>query len=155
MRRTLGTLLATAALGVTTACGSATSSTATGPDSPGPGPVAGAHVYPLISMTGGGGRVSQLASELDTPAQVKAFTSQFHLPALPHRIRALVTEVAPKAHLLYGAVVAVGCDRPPGADVVLDGSGRVQIVPHEVASPLQECLAAVTTVAIVSVPGSD
>jgi hypothetical protein len=155
MRRTLGTLLATAVLAATAACGSATSSTATGPNSPLPGPVTGAHVYPLISMTGGGGRMSQRASELDTPAQVRAFTSQFHLPALPHRISAVVTQVAPKAHLLYGAVVAVGCDRPPGVDVLLDGSGRVQIVPHEVASPLPECLAAVTTVAIVSVPGSD
>jgi hypothetical protein len=56
---------------------------------------------------------------------------------------------------VFGAVIAVGCDRPPGADVVVDGSGRVQILPHEVASPLEECLVAVTTVAIADVPGSD
>jgi hypothetical protein len=56
---------------------------------------------------------------------------------------------------VYGAVVAVGCDRPPGAVVSLDANGDVQITPEEVASPLQECLAPVTTVALASVPGSD
>jgi hypothetical protein len=57
MKRTLGTLLATAALVATAGCGSTSSSTASGPDSPTPGPIAGAHVLPLISLTGGGGRV--------------------------------------------------------------------------------------------------
>jgi hypothetical protein len=156
MRRTLGTLFATAALVATAGCGSSTSSTTTtSPNSPSPGPVTGAHVYPLISMTGGGGRVSQLATELDTPAQVTAFAAQFRAPALHHRIVATVAKAEPRGLAVYGAVVAVGCDRPPGVKVVLDGSGRVQIVPEEVASPLPECLAAVTTVAIVSVPGSD
>jgi hypothetical protein len=56
---------------------------------------------------------------------------------------------------VYGAVVAVGCDRPPGAVVALDANGQVQITPEEVASPLQECLAAVTTVAVATVPGAD
>jgi hypothetical protein len=155
MRRTLGTLFATTALMVTAGCGSTTSSTVAGPDSPSPGPVTGAHVFPLISMTGGGGRVSQLASELDTPAQVKAFTAQFRVPAITHQITEVLARAAPRGQPLFGAVVAVGCDRPPGADVILDGAGRVEIVPREVASPLPECLAAVTTVAIAAVPGAD
>ena len=155
MRRTLGTLFATTALVATAGCGSSTSSTTAGPDSPSPGPVAGAHVFPLISMTGGGGRVSQTASELDTPAQVRAFTSQFRVPAITHQIMAAVTKAELRGQPVFGAVVAIGCDRPPGVDVITDSAGRVQIVPHEVASPLPECLAAVTTVAIVSIPGSD
>jgi hypothetical protein len=156
MRRTLGALFATTALVATAGCGSATtSSTAGGPASPSSGPAAGAHLYPLISMTGGGGRVSPLASELDTPAQVEAFTSQFRVPAMRHQIMATLKKAAPSGHGVFGAVIAVGCDRPPGADIVVDGAGRVQIVPREVASPLPECLAAVTTVAIASVAGSD
>ena len=155
MRRSLGTLFATTALVATAGCGSSSSSTAGGPDSPSPGPVAGAHVYPLISMTGGGGRVSTVASELDTPAQVRAFTAQFRVPAVTHRITSTVEKAQSSGHPVFGAVVAVGCDRPPGVDVILDGSGRVEIVPREVASPLPECLAAVTTVAITSIPGSD
>ncbi len=44
-------------------------------------------------------------------------------------------------------VVSVGCDVPPGA-TVQDGV----IVPEKVASPLKECFAPVTTVALASVP---
>ncbi|MGA8246614.1 MAG: hypothetical protein WB797_06890, partial [Nocardioides sp.] len=121
MRRALGALFATTALMVAAGCGSSTSSTTAGPDSPSPGPVAGAHVFPLVSMTGGGGRVSRVASELDTPAQVRAFTAQFRVPAITHRIREVVQRAERRGQAVFGAVVAVGCDRPPGADVILDG----------------------------------
>ena len=51
-------------------------------------------------------------------------------------------------------MVALGCDVPPGAVVALDANGDVQITAEEVASPLPECLAPVTTVAIATVPGA-
>ncbi len=155
MRRPLGTLLASLALAATAACGTTSSTTAGRPASPSAGPIAGAQVLPLISQTGAGGRVSTWARPLDTPAHVRAFTDQFRVPGMAHRINSAVARAEPRGHILMGAVVSVGCDRPPGADVVLDGSGRVQIVPHEVASPLPECLAPVTTVAIADIPGSD
>ena len=155
MRRTLGTLLATAALATTAGCGSGTSSTtATAPDSPGPGPVPGAKVLPLVSQTGGGGRMSTHASLLGTPAQVAAFTRQFRAPGLGPRVGAAVAEAAKSGYLVYGAVVAFGCDVPPGAVVALDANGQVQITAKEVTSPLPECLAPVTTVAIATVPGA-
>ncbi len=156
MRHTLGTLLAAAALATTAGCGSATSSssTATAPDSPGPGPIAGAKVLPLISQTGGGGRMSTHASLLGTPAQVAVFTRQFQAPGLAHRVGAAVTEAAKSGYLVYGAVVGFGCDVPPGAAVALDANGEVEITPEEVASPLPECLAPVTTVALATVPGA-
>jgi hypothetical protein len=155
MRRTLGALLATAALLTTAGCGSRTSSTAAGADSPSPGPVTGAHVLPLLSVTGGDGTVSTSATLLDTKAHIRAFTQQFRPPTMAARVKAAVQQAAATGYLVYGAVVAVGCDRPPGAVVSLDADGQVQITGEEVASPLQECLAAVTTVAIASVPGSD
>jgi hypothetical protein len=155
VKRILGTLFAIAALAATAACGSASSSTAAGPDSPGPGPITGAHVLPLISLTGGGGRVSTSATLLDSTAHLRAFTEQFRPPTMAARVNAAARKAASSGHLVYGAVVAVGCDRPPGAVVALDANGQVQITPEEVASPLQECLAAVTTVAVASVPGAD
>jgi len=109
----------------------------------------------LISMTGAGGRVSSTGSPLETPAQVHGFTRQFRVPAMAHRVADAAARAEQDGHLTFGAVVAIGCDRPPGVDVVLDASGNVQILPREVASPLPECLAAVTTVAVVSVPGAD
>ena len=154
MRRTLGTLVATAALATTVGCGSTTSSTAAGPDSPSAGPITGAKVLPLISLTGAGGQVSTTATLLDTPAHIKAFSQQFRASVLEGRITAAVEKAKQSGYLVFGAVVAVGCDRPPGADVVLDPNGDVQITGHEVASPLPECLAPVTTVAIATVPGA-
>jgi hypothetical protein len=154
MRRILGTLVTAAALTFTAGCGSATSSTADGPDSPSAGPITGAQVLPLISMTGGGGRISTTATLLDTPAHVQSFSRQFRAPALERQITAAVDRAKQSGYLVYGAVVGMGCDRPPGADVSLDANGDVRIVAHEVASPLPECLAPVTTVAIATVPGA-
>lgn len=155
MCRALGTLLASVALAVTAGCGSSSSSTVVGPGSPSPGPIAGARVLPLISLTGGGGRVSTTATLLDTPSHVRGFGAQFRSPALGHQVAAAVARARQSGHLVYGAVIAVGCDRPPGADVALDDSGDVTITPRPVASPLPECLAPVTTVAVATVPGAD
>jgi hypothetical protein len=155
MKRALAALLATGALMATAGCGSTSSSTASGPDSPAPGPIHGAHVLPLISLTGAGGTVSRSATLLDSRAHIRAFTAQFRLHALAARVDAAVRQAAASGHLVFGAVVAVGCDPPPGAAVSLDANGDVQIIAKEVASPLEECIAAVTTVAVASVPGSD
>ncbi len=159
MRRILGTLVATAALAATAGCGSSNSSSTAsdtaGPDSPGPGPVAGATVLPLVSQTGGGGRVSTQATLLGTQAQIDGFTRQFRAPALANRVSAAAAQAAKSGYLVYGAVVALGCDVPPGAMVALDANGEVQLTAEDVPSPLQECLAPVTTVAIATVPGAD
>jgi hypothetical protein len=166
MRSSLGSLAATAALALTAGCGSTTSSTdATGcpgrptcgdrPDGPTAGPIAGARVLPLISQTGGGGRVSTHASLLGSPAQIAAFTRQFPTPALGGRVEQAAARAADSGHLVYAAVVAMGCDVPPGAEVALGANGEVEISAEEVASPLEECLAPVTTVAVATVPGAD
>jgi hypothetical protein len=163
MRRTLGKLTAAAvtclALGVTGGCGSS-SSTATdsspdsepaGSPSRTPGAIDGAHVLPLISITGAGGEVQATAAPLDTEADIAAFARQFHVPVIRHRVRAAIArELTVPGHEIYGQVIAVGCDRPPGADVMVTQDG--EMVPHEVASPLEECLVAVTTIAIAVLP---
>lgn len=159
MRRLLGTVLVTLALGTTVACGSSSSSVSMGPASDpagspsrSPGSVAGARVLPLISMTGGGGRQTAAAQPLDTPAEVAAFLRQFGQPAMRHRLRSAIAAAPAQGRDLVGQVVAIGCDRPPGVDVVVESGGQVRLVPQEVASPLQECLAAVTTVALAVLP---
>ncbi len=166
MRRRLGTLTTTLVtcllVALTAGCGSS-SSTATDPgkapasDPAGvpsrtPGPVPGAKVLPLISLTGAGGRVASTATLLNTPADVRAFGRQFGVPAMWRRIQSEVADVQSSGHDVVGQIVMVGCDRPPGAVVSVDGSGDVVLTPKEVASPLEECLAAVTTVAIAVVP---
>ena len=157
MRPRLGLVLAPlavlAGLLTTAGCGSSTSSTAAeDPGSSSSGPVSppDADVH-LISLTAAGGQPSGTAVPLNTPEQVAAFARQFRMPAMEHRIRAFTAHLGDDDDI-QGAVVAVGCDRPPGATVQVDGSGTVTIVPHDVESPLPECLAAVTTVAIAVLP---
>jgi hypothetical protein len=166
MRRSLGTLAAAllsgTALALTAGCGSSSSSIATDPasdpagnPSSTPGPVEGAQVLPLISMTGIGGHPSTTAAPLNSASDIAKFLRQFPAPATQKRLhQAIVAAPSTPGHDLVGQVVMVGCDRPPGVTAVVNKEGQVELVPHEVASPLQECLAAVTTVAIAVVPSS-
>jgi hypothetical protein len=164
MRRTLGNLtavlLTAATFAVTAGCGSSSSSVATDPASDpagvpsrAPGPIPGAKVLPLITMTGAGGRAAEPATVLDTSDQIDGFVGQFPNPGTQKRLRIAIDAArVPAGRDLFGQVIAVGCDRPPGADVVVSKEGTVEIVPHEVASPLEECLVAVTTVALAVIP---
>ena len=163
MRHTLGILVAALAVMVTTGCGDS-SSTATDPgDGPAsdpagvpsrsPGLVEGAHVLPLISMTGAGGRAQPTATLLNSRPDIQSFAQQFRVPAMSRRLESALrgVEHGPNEDVV-GQIVAVGCDRPPGVDVMADAAGDIRLVPHEVASPLEECLAAVTTVAVAVLP---
>jgi hypothetical protein len=168
MRRTLGRLTATAlacaALGLTAGCGSDSSSTANDPGqgpasdpaalpSRTPGTVDGAKVLPLISMTGAGGQPQPTAAQLNSRSDLRAFARQFRVPAMWHRIESVVGDrLGRSGQEIVGQIVMVGCDRPPGVDVTVDQEGDVVLVPREVASPLEECLAPVTTVAVAVLP---
>lgn len=170
MRRTLGNLIVLATLVLTAACGNTSSSVAKDPSqSPSQGPasdpagnpsfspgtISDATVLPLISMTAAGGREARVATPLNTEAQIARFASQFRMPAMRHRIRAAIGDgLKASDHDIVGQVVAVGCDRPPGVDVIANDQGQVELVPREVASPLEECLAAVTTVALAALPSN-
>jgi hypothetical protein len=160
MKRSLGTLLAGATLVAVAACGSQSSSTATSgpagqPSSPSSDPnlTIDATTIALLSQTGGRGQQSSSATPLSTPAQISAFTAGMAEP-LVHRItRTLASASPPDGTQLAGAVVSIGCDVPPGVDVVR-GVDQPQIIAREVASPHPECLAPVTTVAIVAIPNA-
>lgn len=160
MKRSLGTLLAGATMVAVAACGSQSSSTATsGPagssSSPSNDPnlTIDATTIALLSQTGGRGQQSSSATPLSTPADIASFTAGM-APALAHRItKAVAKATPPDGTQLAGAVVAIGCDVPPGVDVIR-GADRPQIIAKEVASPRVECLAPVTTVAIVAIPNA-
>lgn len=164
MRRTLGTLLALLALAVTAGCGGA-SSTAEDPgqgssDTPGmpsrtPGTVDGATVLPLISMTGAGGQPQRTATVLESKADVKAFARGLRASELWRRLWSEVGgRLGQEGQQVVAQIVMVGCDHPPGADVTVNSEGDVVLVPREVASPLEECLVPVTTVAVAVLPAT-
>jgi hypothetical protein len=82
---------------------------------------------------------------------VSRFTSQFESDALAGRLLAAIRKTdLPTDHRFAAAVVSIGCDVPPGVTVQAQEDG-LAILPLKVKSPLQECLAPVTTVALVSI----
>jgi predicted small secreted protein len=107
----------------------------------------------LISQTAAGGTVDPNAVRLDDLDARESFLGQFDMRGFGNKIeRKIAATTVPEGYLLLGAVVSIGCDVPPGVSVATDSDGWV-ITPQKVASPLQECFAPVTTVALVAVPG--
>jgi hypothetical protein len=161
MRRSLGTLLpALLLLAVLTACGDDEESQAkdSGPSTsqtPGDGQSDGAvdfDLVRLITVTAAGGTVSTVGVPMADAAAAEEFLAQFTSPELIEQVRNAVagTDV-PDGRALYAAVVAVGCDSPDRVAVVDSGDG-LAISALKVKSPTPECLAPMTTVALVLVP---
>jgi hypothetical protein len=108
----------------------------------------------IMSQTAAGGQVSMTAVELGKQAQMDAFVNQFQFRPFGNKIaRKVAATTVPEGEVLLGAVVSIGCDVPPGVEVSGEPGSWI-ITPLRVADPLQECLAPVTTVAIVAVPAA-
>ena len=106
----------------------------------------------ILSQTAAGGRVDNAAVRLDDQAARETFLMQFNRPAFGTKIgRQIAAATVPDGYALIGAVVSIGCDVPPGVNVTAGPDGWF-IHAQKVASPLQECFAPVTTVALVAVP---
>src|SRR5829696_7987402 len=106
----------------------------------------------IVSQTAAGGKVDLTAVPVEDDAARQAFTAQFRRAGLDEKIaRAVAGATIPEGYTLMGAVVAIGCDVPPGVAVEQGPDGWV-VTPQKVPSPLQECFAPVTSVAIVAVP---
>jgi hypothetical protein len=163
MRHPLGSVLPALLLaGVLAACGDdsggvARDTSPTRSTGSSAAPADGAVTFELVTTlteTEAGGKVSQLAVPLAAGDDVQAFTAQFESDALRVRVQDEVhnTDV-PDDMLLYGAVVAIGCDAPTAVDVSVDSAG-VTVSAQKVPSPKLECFAPMTTVALVLVPAS-
>jgi hypothetical protein len=164
MRRLLGTVLpALLLVGVLAGCGD----DEPGADQPGPtstpptdapttGDAVDFEVVEMITETAAGGTVDAGAAAvpLGDDTAVQEFTAQFTSEAMTTRVQDAVDKAAVSDDmLLYGAVVAVGCDSPGDVSVTAGDQGLV-ITADKVPSPKPECFAPMTTVALVLVPAS-
>jgi hypothetical protein len=163
MKRLLGPCLAVLVL-LLGGCGDGTSDVASDPSSGGSGGTTSstptdkssgstdAQTIAILSQTGAGGRVDVRAVRLDDPTAREQFVSQFNRPGLGARVeKAVASATVPSGYALLGAVVSLGCDVPPGVNVTVSPGGYL-LEAQPVPSPLKECFAPVTTVAIVAVP---
>lgn len=105
----------------------------------------------ILHETAAGGEVSQTPVVLDSEDAVDGFVGAFTRGTLGEQVRTEVdaTDV-PEGKVLVGSVIGLGCDVPPGVNVSTDADG-LRVSGRKVASPLPECLAPVTTVALVLV----
>ncbi len=111
-----------------------------------------AQTVAILSQTAVGGHVDLDAVPLADQAAQQEFVGQFNRPGMGRKIaQAVAAATVPEGYTVMGAVVMVGCDVPPGVLVTQSPDGWV-VTPEPVVSPLKECFAAVTTVAIVAVP---
>jgi hypothetical protein len=174
MRRTLGSSLALVLSTVLLLAGCAgeqvpglqpTDSTgsdpATSPADPTEGPDSGSQTdgdaeepvdYEVVSLpseTAAGGTVSPMLTPVGTPDELDTFVSQFRLDSFADEVRNDATSASYEGDL-WAAVVSIGCDVPPGV-FVEEGEAGYLVRPEKVAKPLQECLAPVTTVALVAI----
>jgi len=164
MQRFLGSVLSALLLaGVLTGCGNDESGPIT--DDPAPtaseSPTKGSTGDPvdfelveMITETAAGGTVAEAAVPLSDDAAVQEFAAQFETEAMATRLQDAVDKTdVPDDMLLYGAIVAIGCDSPSDVHVTSTDQGLV-ITAQKVASPMPECFAPMTTVALVLVPAS-
>ncbi|MCY7396458.1 MAG: hypothetical protein LH468_09970 [Nocardioides sp.] len=118
-----------------------------GPPDPSVGTVESDEVT-MLSETAAGGEVSTVGVELSDQAAVASF-GELLTPRLVNRVARVVARTDPPVgSTRYGAVVAIGCDVPPGVVVSRDDTG-VLITAAKVTAPAQECFAPVTSVALV------
>jgi hypothetical protein len=107
----------------------------------------------IVHATAAGGSVSTNPVRVDSDEALDGFVAQFERPDLGQKVRSAVAGAdIPDGHVPAAAVVALGCDVPPGVSVVTDRELRV--VPDKVASPLKECFAPVTSVAVLTLDES-
>jgi hypothetical protein len=111
-----------------------------------------AQTIAIVSQTAVGGHVDLDAVPLADEGAQAAFAAQFNRPGMERKVaKAVAAATVPEGYTVMGAVVMVGCDVPPGVLVTQGPDGWV-VTPEPVVSPLQECFAPVTSVAIVAVP---
>ena len=105
----------------------------------------------VVSATAGGGEVADRVTVLADDEAVTAYAEQFRGGMVGKLTSAAERIEVPDGHVLVAAVVAVGCDIPH--DVEVTGTGAdAEFVLEKDMSPIPECFAAVTSVALAAVP---
>lgn len=104
----------------------------------------------LVSETAAGGKVSKTATPVTDIRALDGFTRQFESTSFVAKVADAVDGRRDAGIVTYVATIAIGCDIPPDVTVTAGEAGLL-VSPTKVTDPLQECLAPVTTVAVIDV----
>ena len=104
----------------------------------------------IVTGTAAGGTVSTTPVPVDTQEALDAFVAQFERSDLADQVVGAVSGASiPDGWVPAAAVIAVGCDIPPG--VVVDDREGFTIHAEQVNQTMQECFAPMTSVAVIAV----
>ena len=110
-------------------------------------PDPGWRLVDIVHATAVDGEISTRPTPIPDAQAVADFSAQFSRPDLEEEIQRVVREHEPEeGSELAAAVIWIGCDVPTG---VTYADGKVK--PLKVTEPTKECLAAVTSVAILEI----
>jgi len=156
-RRALGALTLLTVLIAAGGCGDDRGSTAPAPSAP--SSTAGETAsgtgqswaeVAIVTGTAAGGEVSPEPVVVGTQEALDGFVARFERSDLADKVVEAVSGAdVPEGWVPVAVVVAVGCDVPPG--VVVDTRNGFAVRGQKVASPMKECFAAMTSVAILTV----
>ena len=153
MKRVLAALVLTAVL---TACGEesdrrADDTTSTSPTTTST-PADAPRVVEIVSGSAVGGEVETEATLIEDDRDLFRYARQFESPSFLGDLIEAVASVPRADDRVAGvAVIAIGCDVPPGATVT-EEDGAFVVTPEKVVSPHMECVVAVTSVAVLDLP---
>jgi hypothetical protein len=154
MKRLLGSLAVVAALTAVAGCGEdvggaadpARSEEADRPDTMAP------RVIDIVSGSAVDGDVAKEATVVEDDRALARYVRQFDSQPFVADLMEVIDAHPPADGRVLGlAVIEISCDQPPSATVKQVG-GRFLVTPGEVVDPLPECLAPVTSVAVLDLP---
>ena len=147
MRRTLCALLLLAALA---GCGD---DDGDGTSDPTP-KAAEPELVQIVVITSAGGKVAPRAYFVDDRQEMKDYVKTFeNRDDVVETVRQAVTDAGEREGRLAVATIAIGCDVPPDASIVVTTDGP-EVRPGKIVDPIPECFAPATSIALVEIPAA-
>lgn len=108
----------------------------------------------IVVITSAGGKVAPRAYFVDDRQEMKAYVKTFEdRDDVAEAVRQAVTDAGPREGRLAIATIAVGCDVPPSATIIVTTDGP-EVRPAKIVDPVPECFAPATSIALVEVPAA-
>ena len=108
----------------------------------------------IVVLTSAGGKVAPRAYYVDDRQEMKAYVKTFeNRDGVVEAVRQAVTDAGEREGRLAVATIAIGCDVPPDASIVVTTNGP-EVRPGKIVDPLPECFAPATSIALVEIPAA-
>jgi hypothetical protein len=106
----------------------------------------------MVVLTAAGGEVSPAAYFVDDRKDLKAYATTFEdRDGVVAAVQQAVEDAGDRDGRLAAATVAIGCDVPEGVSIT-EGRDGPEVRAGKISNPKLECLAPMTSIALVEIP---